>query len=136
MAIEWQKNLEIGIGTVDNQHRELFRCFNGLLEACNAGKGRDEVMKVLLFLDSYIRSHFSEEEELQVRFNYPGYPAHREQHVKFIKRAEELERRFRDEGATISLVVETNQTMVNWLIQHISKVDREFAEFMRARNFG
>ena len=134
MAIEWQKNLEIGIDTVDEQHRELFRRFNGLLEACNAGRGRDEVMKVLLFLDSYIRSHFSEEEELQVRFNYPGYPAHREQHTKFIKTAEQLERRFRDEGATISLVIETNQAMVNWLVQHISRVDREFAEFVRARN--
>ncbi len=134
MAIEWQKNLETGIDTIDDQHRELFSRFNRLLEACNAGKGRDEVLKVLLFLNDYIRSHFSAEEELQTRFSYPDYPSHQAQHNRFIQTVEELERQFKEEGTTIALVIQTNHTMVNWLIQHIGKVDRDFAKFVRARN--
>lgn len=133
MAIEWQKDLETGIEIIDDQHRELFSRFNKLLEACKEGKGRDEMMKVLLFLNDYIRSHFSAEEELQTKFNYPGYPTHRAQHNSFIHTVEQLERQFKDEGATIALVIQTNQTMVNWLIQHIGKMDREFAEFVRPR---
>jgi hemerythrin len=134
MAIEWRENLETGIDTVDDQHRELFSRFNKLLEACNAGKGREEVLEVLLFLNDYIRSHFSAEEELQTRFGYPDYPSHHVQHNRFIQTVEELERQFKDEGATIALVIQTNHTMVNWLIQHIGKVDRDFARFVRARN--
>lgn len=131
MAIEWKTNLETGLKVIDDQHRELFRRFNKLLEACNSGKGRDEVMKVLLFLDDYIRSHFSEEEALQRKFNYPGHPAHLVLHRDFIKTVEELEKQFKDEGANISLVIQTNQMMVNWLTQHIGRMDREFAEFVR-----
>jgi hemerythrin len=133
MAIEWQAKLETGLTLIDNQHRELFNRFNKLLEACNAGKGRDEVMKVLLFLNSYIRTHFADEEELQQKYDYPGYRAHKLLHNNFIKTVEDLERQFKDEGATISLVIQTNQTMVNWLIQHIGLVDLEFAEFVKSR---
>lgn len=131
MAIEWKTNLETGLKVIDDQHKELFRRFNKLLEACNAGQGRDEVLKVLLFLNDYIRSHFSEEEELQQKFGYPGYPEHRVLHTNFIKTVVDLEKQFKDEGANLSLVIQTNQMMVNWLTQHIGKVDRAFAEFVR-----
>lgn len=131
MAIEWKTDLETGLKVIDDQHRELFCRFNKLLAACKAGKGRDEVMKVLLFLNDYIRSHFSEEETLQRQFNYPGYPAHQALHCGFIKTVEELERQFKDEGVNVSLVIQTNQMMVNWLTQHIGRMDQEFAAFVR-----
>ena len=133
MAIEWNNNLTTGVEQIDIQHKELFSRFDRLLTACNEGKGKDEVMRLLLFLDDYIKSHFAAEEELQIKSNYPGYADHKEQHIRFIQDVERLESQFRTEGATLPLVIQTNQTLVAWLIRHISRVDMEFAEFLKGR---
>jgi hemerythrin len=133
MAIEWREALATGIGEIDGQHRELFSRINSLREACNKGQGREEVLKLLLFLNDYIKTHFAAEEELQKRHGYPGYPAHRDQHKGFVREVDNLERQFQGEGASIGLVIKANMTMTQWLIEHISKVDREFADFVRER---
>lgn len=131
MAVAWDESLSVGVAEIDDQHKELFRRFNTLLEACNQGKGRQEVQKLLLFLSDYIKTHFAAEEELQKRRNYPGYAAHKEQHESFIGKIDEFARQFNAEGATVSLVIQLNQTLVNWLIQHISKVDRALGEYVQ-----
>lgn len=133
MSIEWNNNLLTGVEEIDNQHKELFSRFNSLLTACNEGKGRDEVLRLLLFLDDYIKSHFAAEERLQLRHNYPGYDAHKAQHTRFIEDVDRLESQFRIEGATLPLVIQTNQTLVAWLIQHISRIDMEFAAFLQKK---
>ncbi len=131
MAVEWRENLATGNEEIDRQHMELFRRFNSLLAACNQGKGKDEVYGLLLFLNDYIRTHFALEEELQVQHNYPESGAHKEQHDKFREDLRGLERQFCEEGATLALVIQTNQTMINWLLKHISGTDKELASFLR-----
>jgi hemerythrin len=131
MAVEWRENLATGIEEIDQQHMELFRRFNSLLAACNQGKGKDEVYSLLLFLNDYIRIHFTLEEHLQMQHDYPGYGAHKEQHDKFRKDLRELERQFVEEGASLALVIQTNQTLINWLLRHISGTDKELACFLR-----
>jgi hemerythrin len=131
MATEWNKNLETGNINIDNQHKELFRRFDSLMEACNQRKGKEEVQKVLLFLGDYVRTHFAMEEELQRSHNYPLYPAHKEQHVAFIKDLEKLEQQFNQEGVTLGLVIQTNQRMVDWLINHINVKDKDLAAYLR-----
>ncbi len=131
MAVEWRENLASGNEEIDRQHMELFRRFNSLLAACNQGKGKVEVNGLLLFLNDYIRTHFALEERLQVQYDYPGYSAHKEQHDKFRRDLRNLERQFGEEGASLALVIQTNQTMINWLLRHISGTDRELASFLR-----
>ena len=132
MATEWNKDLETGNITIDNQHRELFRRFDSLMDACNQRKGKEEVCKVLLFLGDYVKTHFAMEEELQKTSSYPGYPAHKEQHEEFVKDLDKLEQQFKVEGATLSLVIQTNQRMVSWLINHINVKDKDLAAYLRA----
>lgn len=132
MAIEWDDSLLTGVEDIDNQHRELFRRFNDLLAACNQGRGREEVLRVLTFLDDYIRRHFRDEETMQQRSNFPDYLAHRSQHEEFMTKTEALSAQFRSEGATLGLLVQTNTMLMEWLIGHIRKMDRAFARHMLA----
>lgn len=131
MAIEWSESLATGNSDIDDQHKELLRRFDSLMTACNQKKGKEEVYNVLLFLGDYVRLHFAMEEQLQKTHNYPSYPDHKEQHEGFIRDLRKLEHQFKDEGATLSLVIQTNQTMVNWLVNHINGTDRALAEFLR-----
>ncbi|TSK08926.1 MAG: bacteriohemerythrin [Geobacter sp.] len=131
MHIEWTSDLAIGVDEIDNQHKEIFRRFDSLFEACGEGRGKEEVLKLLLFLDDYVKEHFSAEERLQMRSGYPDYPAHKAAHQQFVADVEKLTREFRDEGATLPLVIQTNRTLSSWLIQHIKRVDTVFAGYLR-----
>jgi hemerythrin len=132
MAIEWNENLVTGNQGIDNQHRELFRRFDLLLEACNHKKGKEEVYHLLLFLSDYVKTHFAMEEDLQTKCNFPNYQAHKEQHHAFIRDFEQLEKQLKEEGTTLLLVIQTNQRIVKWLINHINVMDKELAAFIRA----
>ncbi len=66
-----------------------------------------------------------------MQYGYAGYTAHKEQHDKFRQDLRDLERQFGEEGASLALVIQTNQTMINWLLRHISGTDRELAGFLR-----
>lgn len=134
MSITWNNNLMTGVESIDNQHKELFSRFDSLLTACNQGKGKSEVIHLLQFLDDYIKEHFAAEEQLQIKHNYPHYGEHKAQHVTFVADVDRLKKQFMAEGATLPIVIQTNQTLVTWLIQHISSVDLAFARFLRDRN--
>lgn len=131
MAIEWNEKLATGNSVIDNQHKELFARFDSLLTACKERKGKEEVYNLLLFLGDYVKSHFALEERLQQESNYPHYGEHKAQHESFIRDLQGLESQLNQEGASLSLVIQTNQTMVNWLIQHINITDREMAGYLR-----
>ena len=127
MAIGWRDDLLTGVREIDEQHRELFARFGALLNACNEGKGNEEVLRLFTFLDEYVVSHFSAEERIMRSCGYPDYPEHRQQHQKFVRDLGELKQQFRDGGAGLSLVISTNQMMIEWLTRHIEKMDKELA---------
>lgn len=133
MAIEWNEELATGNGDIDSQHRELFARFDNLLTACNQRKGKEEVINLLQFLGDYVKSHFALEERLQVEHNYPHYGEHKSQHDTFIRELHDLETQLSQEGASLPLVIQTNQTMVNWLISHINGTDRQMAAYLRTK---
>lgn len=131
MNIEWTTDLAIGVNEIDDQHKEIFKRFDRLLSACGEGKGKDEVLRLLLFLEDYVKEHFAAEEALQMRNNYPEYSSHKSEHVRFIADVDKLTREFRDEGATLPLVIQTNRTLSSWLMQHIKQRDTAFARYLR-----
>lgn len=132
MQIEWKEELATGNSTIDEQHRELIGRISDLVVACSHGKGRDEVSRLLQFMGDYVRSHFDTEEALQIKHSYPEFAAHKAEHSNFVLQLRELERQFNTAGATLPLVIQTNQSMVGWLITHINGTDRRLADFLRA----
>ncbi|MEI6305543.1 MAG: bacteriohemerythrin [Deltaproteobacteria bacterium] len=134
MGIEWRDSLAIGVEEIDSQHKELIARFNNLLTACETGKGIDELTKLLAFLDDYVIEHFSNEEKLQRKYNYPSYQSHKIEHDSFIKRIKNVQEEIRSEGVAIHNVIETNNMLLKWLLNHISKVDTELGKFLKAAN--
>jgi hemerythrin len=133
MGIAWGEHLATGITEVDDQHRELVKRLNAFLDACDAGKGKEDLIGMLQFLDDYVVIHFRTEERLQELHGYHGRARHREYHRGFIRQITELKRKFILEGPTPALVKEINRTLVGWLLEHISEKDREFATAIKGK---
>lgn len=133
MAVEWTKELSTELTLVDEQHREIFRRADNLLEACKAGKGKDEVAGTLRFLEDYVVSHFGVEEKIQKDCGYPLYEEHRAMHRQFLAEVEALRNRFDREGPSLDMVIQTNKTVVDWLINHIMKADKALGTYIKEK---
>lgn len=132
MAIEWRDSLSIGVEAIDNQHKELLRRFDRLLNACQSGQGVNELKKLQDFLEEYVRTHFADEEALQRNRRFPGYEAHIAEHRYFIDQITRLKAETENEGVAIHHVIETNNMLLKWLLNHISKVDAQLGLFLKS----
>lgn len=133
MAIEWRKSYEVGVEKIDEQHKELFRKINNLLEACSARKGKEEVLNTIDYLGKYVVTHFSDEEKLQRDNNYPEYKNHKAAHDKFIKDYENLKLRMEEEGVSVNFIVSVNKVVVDWLVKHIASADKAVGDFLKSK---
>ncbi len=135
--MEWTEDLAVGNETIDTQHKELFRRINDLVLAVHNSVCKYKISDVIKFLEDYISFHFGEEEGLMQRRSYPGYKAHKAQHEKFKRNFLKLKKDLikLDGGkkpGSYGLSVRTNQIVVDWIVEHIAKVDKLFGEFLRA----
>lgn len=133
MAIEWKEDLAIGVMDVDSQHKELFIKVNDLFNACNAGKGKEYIDNVIKYLEDYVVLHFSSEEKLQKQNNYPEHEKHKAQHDQFISDFQALKEKIEKSGVTGLTIVQLNQVLVDWLINHIRKSDKALGAFLKEK---
>lgn len=129
MPLEWNKGLSTGVPWQDRQHKELFKRLNKLLDAMNVGLGKNEVVRLFLFLDEYFVVHFDAEEKEMDRTKFPGTVEHLKEHTHFIEEMSRLKNEFA-KNPTSALVMQVKRRVVDWLINHIGDVDKKFGEFI------
>ncbi len=127
--MKWSNELfGTGLSEMDEQHKELFSRVNDLLDACSKGKGGEAVRPTLEFLEGYIEKHFTEEEALMEARNCPAAEANKSAHDEFRARYGELRKGLIDCDTEIKmaqLVLEVQETVCDWLMEHIMQVDTE-----------
>lgn len=131
MAYPWNKNLETGNAKIDGQHKELIKAINELLDACSSGKGRSKIEETSKFLLDYTKRHFADEEKLQIESRYPNYLMHKKYHDDFVKEVKQIVDQLAVDGPTLLMVGKVNNTIANWLIQHISTEDVKVATHIK-----
>jgi hemerythrin-like metal-binding protein len=129
--IKWSNNLALGIPLIDQQHRELINQINELIDAIRTGKGQKKIKTVLIFLEDYVVRHFSDEEALMQEYKYPGYPAHKSLHLKFIEALKTLKEELRDkQDRGLYLVFRLQTLVMDWFVNHIVKADKQYGIFL------
>lgn len=131
MAITWDQSLSTGVPKIDTQHQELFRTVNALLSAMRSGKGKEEIGNILKFLAEYSVKHFTDEELEMEKAGCPAALANKIAHQQFVRKFEQLQRRFREEGCSSGLVLEVQKHLVNWVADHVRQVDTKLAAFAK-----
>lgn len=126
----WHDWMATGNEDIDNQHRDLLNKVADLLLACREQRMADEISRLIWFLKRYVRRHFRDEEKLQLDYGYPGYAAHRAEHQAFYQQVNLLERRYLEEGASTSLIIESLHLMCEWLHGHFRQMDQVLVDYL------
>lgn len=128
----WSESMQLGIESIDRQHRWLVDATNRLHATLHDGNGQPDravIGEILEGLVDYTMNHFVLEEELFQRFGYAETAEHKAEHDGFTAKAMELLLQFED-GADLGS--EALDLLKNWLQHHIMKVDRAYVPFLLA----
>lgn len=128
---EFTDDLVSGNELIDKEHRMLISLINRTLDEVNKGMEKDELLKGINALDEYVKTHFADEERLQIESNYPQYESHKKWHTYYIKEIEKLKEDFINDGSTNIMINNLNKK-AGELLSHIRNIDRKLAAYIRS----
>lgn len=123
--IEWQSHLDLGIASIDYQHRELADMLNLLASTLRDDAPSHLPAELLQRIHRHARSHFLYEEKLMHSSGFRDTTSHQREHAMLLGELKSLT------GAIISGQASLDHELMNslrqWLIAHVVTSDREFA---------
>ena len=125
----WSDTYSVGAPGIDAQHKKLFDLINSLHEAMSQGKGKEALGKILDGLMDYTRVHFSDEEKMLEKVNYPDLAIQRTQHAAFVKKISDLQTDYKNGKVTMTLPM--MEFLKDWLLNHILKVDKKYESYLK-----
>lgn len=128
---EWTEALSVGDDGLDAQHKHLVDIINRLAEGAQAGRERADVLAVVAELKDYVDEHFAAEERYMRDLEYPDLRRHQLEHIQFAQEVAGFDRACRQGGCTVNHVV--LEFLKNWLLSHIARTDRRYADYARQR---
>ncbi|WP_410511147.1 bacteriohemerythrin [Paenibacillus sp. BR2-3] len=132
--IAWKDSYDIGVETIDCQHRQLLVKLNDFFEACTNQQGKEKINETLKFLKDYTIEHFGSEEQLMKDIDFPELAEHQATHAEFVKTVLDLEEAINTKGVSILSTIKLNRTLTDWLLNHINKCDQLIGDCIAKRN--
>ena len=123
--LQWDRGFETGIEEVDAQHRYFLHLINRLGQELQSAQDENYRSRLVRELFKFAEFHFMSEENLMMRYGFPGLADHREIHRQLI---EELSGQ-----VFFSSLESLLKTVSEWFVQHTVTSDRAFGEFVRQR---
>ena len=132
LVIPWDVSLEIGDPMIDAQHRGLFEHVNGFVEAIGKSQDYAQLHTVIEFLDDYVARHFATEERCMAENSYPFLQLQIDQHRRFSRYFEAFKDEIRNDlnEHRVFLLFRAQILVMDWLVNHTSKLDRHFGKFL------
>ena len=85
MTVIWREQMSVGNTMIDDEHRYLLCLINTLELAIRTDDPEEIISTTLEQLVDYTRVHFTNEEEIQRKINYPDLQEHRQEHKKIMQ---------------------------------------------------
>ncbi|MCP5502570.1 MAG: bacteriohemerythrin [Leptospiraceae bacterium] len=121
--VKWDQDWSTGIDVIDSQHKSLFEILNNLARAQKYGREMEVLSRIFNNLKIYVYTHFTLEEELMLKVNYPDFDNHKLSHLIFIGKVLDAEKDLKtgDKEAPKRVI----SFLSDWLISHIKHSDKE-----------
>lgn len=128
----WKKEFELGINSIDEQHKKLLDIgnrINDLLKNHDENDDFDEILIVIEELKDYTVYHFNTEEELFLKYKYTDYEKHKKEHDEFIAYLDSIN--FQDVDKNQKEFLKDLLTkIVKWVFNHIITTDFMYKDYL------
>ncbi len=131
MPVLWTPNLSVGVDLLDEQHKIWFEKANELFEAGRERRAKEYIITMFDFLDDYTKKHFKDEEAYMAQIRYPEIDAQKKMHASFIADLAKLKSDFNESGGNITLIINANRMIVDWLTKHITTMDKKIGDYAK-----
>lgn len=126
--IVWSDAYSISNEKIDHQHQKLVDTLNLLFSAMKEKRGNDVILTCLADVTNYTKYHFSAEEELFEKSDYPLKEKHKKEHRFFIQKIDSWQTNLSQGKSPLS--VEMLEFLVSWVLNHIREVDKKMATYL------
>lgn len=124
--IVWNKNWELGVFYIDEQHKRLVGIVNKI-----AKSKIEDVYAFLSDLIQYSSDHFSDEEQLMISVDFPHTLIHKQEHRLFNRALLEYSFRLNNGEDKKILHEELAEFVAKWFAYHFLKTDRLLVDFVK-----
>jgi len=130
--IPWDERYALGIPLVDEQHKKLLDLANALYDACREGSksAKDAFRNAARDIVEYVKVHFSTEEKLMKRVNFPETVEHKEEHKEFVKQFLAEVKAFEDGKPFVSNAFAN--FLKGWILNHVAHTDKRMGNYLLA----
>lgn len=126
--IIWNNDYCIGISEIDSQHCKIIDQINYLIDNMNSEDKDYLNSEIIRNLYKYSKEHFTTEEELLRKLNYPGLDNQIKEHSEF--KLKTVKSAIKVLKGHKNVPEETIQFLKDWWTNHILKVDMEYKDFV------
>jgi diguanylate cyclase (GGDEF)-like protein/hemerythrin-like metal-binding protein/PAS domain S-box-containing protein len=129
----WNPSFEIGIASIDAQHRRLVDLINDLATAIIDGGALPQVAALIDELLDYAAQHFADEEKILDRTTLSDAEKtrHRATHRGFVEKVREIATH--DDLMSTEVSERVLDFLITWLVSHILGSDRKIARSLETR---
>lgn len=129
--IRWEKRFELGIPTIDAQHKRLVELCNELYLVIIRNKSQattpgwqEALSNALRATVDYVKVHFADEEKLLTAVGYAGLEEQKAQHYGFTMKITESLKTFNT--ATFQDAIDFVKFLYDWILHHIAVSDKQY----------
>jgi hemerythrin len=133
----WNDDYATGSPTIDGQHRQLINHVNELgtlLNKTNPSRSDIEfIIQFLEFLEGYLDTHFSYEEQCMENYGCPVHGKNKQAHERFRELFQSYKAHFNREGFRMKLLTDLHAAMSDWILDHILRLDTHLKACFKPR---
>lgn len=129
----WKKEFELGIKSIDEQHKKLLEIGNQIneliLDYSDSFDNFTDIYNLIEELRNYTVYHFDTEEELLIKYDYSDYENHKKEHDKFIDYLDSIDLNHADKNQK-EFLQELLNKIVQWVFRHIITTDFLYKDYL------
>jgi hemerythrin len=135
-TLEWSKEFEVGVDSIDRQHQELLANINKLAPLIRQGD-TSKTEELLKFLKNYAAKHFHHEEALMTECVYPFFIEHINEHKRFINYFLTLQNEILSgEYDSLFLIFKAQIFLADWFAHHTTVMDKHLSKYLFSEKSG
>jgi hemerythrin-like metal-binding protein len=131
MFIQWTDTYKLGIPSVDTDHKLLVDLLNRFFAQAQDGGATAELGETLSELVGQTKAHFSREEVLLDRGDYPHLAQHIAEHKRLLQQMGHFLTPYQAGSASRELTIETAEFLRHWLLDHIMQEDMPYRPYLK-----